>query len=170
MLCENCGKNEANIVFSKYVNGEKTVKHLCQSCMAEEEKDFAFSFLGGLPQNFGNVFSDAQGTQPPEVQCEKCGMTWNAFQKRAEVGCTQCYQAFRPQLTPILKRVHGNAKHAGKVPRTASEEAKQLNLVEELRTKLGKAVVEEEYEKAAQIRDEIRQLEEVGGETDVGKR
>lgn len=167
MLCENCGKNPADVVFSKYVNGEKSVKHLCQSCMAQEEKDFAFSFLGGMPQNFGNVFSDMQGTSPAEVRCEKCGMTWSEFQKRGEVGCAECYQAFRAQLTPILKRVHGNAKHAGKLPRSASEEAKQQGHVDKLRAQLNEAIAQEEYEKAAGLRDEIRGQEEIGGEVNA---
>lgn len=168
MLCENCGKNPANVVFTKIVDGNKTVRHLCQDCMQQEEKSFTMQFPG-MMQTFGNLYADAQEARAPEVQCEKCGMTWSRFQKGGEVGCADCYNAFRAQLSPVLKRVHGNAKHAGKLPRSASEDAKKRSRMDCLRSQLNEAVTNEEYEKAAGLRDEIRQMEN-GGEALAGEK
>lgn len=169
MLCEKCGQNEANIVFTKVVDGEKTVQNLCQSCMQGEEKTFTSHFAGLIPSfvNLGNLFHDVQVSCPQEIKCEKCGMTWSGFQKSGEFGCADCYNTFRAQLMPVLKRVHGNAKHAGKIPRSASEAAKQRGRIAALRGQLNEAVNAEKFEEAAKLRDELRAME--GDEQNAGQ-
>ena len=32
MLCENCGKREANVRYSENINGVKKEMHLCEEC------------------------------------------------------------------------------------------------------------------------------------------
>ena len=61
-------------------------------------------------------------------------------------------------ISPLMKRLHGNAVHTGKFP----EKAESINLkkkkLAELKTKMAKAVETEDFESAAKLRDEIKEL------------
>ncbi len=156
MICEKCGQNEATVVFTKVVDGEKTERNLCKACMMQEETSFTAQ-LPGILSAFSSLLQDIQVS--PVVRCEKCGISWADFQKSGEVGCAECYNAFRSQLMPVLKRVHGNAKHAGKIPRNAPEASRRRSHAEDLRRRLNDAIGAERYEEAAKLRDELRALE-----------
>ena len=67
-------------------------------------------------------------------------------------------------MLPSLQRIHGKTNHTGKLPRSAGIQAKQRNELDRLREDLAKAIEAQEYEKAAQIRDNIRELEKKEGE------
>ena len=46
MLCSNCGKNKANVRYTRIINGEKTEFALCEDCakkMGLEDIDFNIS-------------------------------------------------------------------------------------------------------------------------------
>ena len=55
MLCSNCGKNEANVRYTRIINGEKTEFALCEDCakkMGLEDIDFnTSSTLANYLQN-----------------------------------------------------------------------------------------------------------------------
>ncbi len=77
------------------------------------------------------------------------------------------YQAFEKELTPLLQRAHGlersqETHHVGKVPTrrggTGVPMKRQVD-VAKLRKELARAVEAEDYERAAKLRDQIRQAE-----------
>lgn len=72
------------------------------------------------------------------------------------IGCSECYTVFRRELMPTIENIHGKAAHIGKRPLHRKEEPPKRLLLAQLRDDLQKAVQEENYEKAAQLRDEIR--------------
>jgi protein arginine kinase activator len=63
-------------------------------------------------------------------------------------------------LEASLKKLHGNNTHQGKIPKKAGANLHMRRKVQELRTHLSKALEREAYEQAAQLRDEIRALEQ----------
>ncbi|MEN6314293.1 MAG: UvrB/UvrC motif-containing protein [Clostridiaceae bacterium] len=167
MLCQQCQKRTANVHFTQIINGKKIELYLCTQC-AKEKGHLGFSpqlnlgdFLWGIPAfSGGNGFPQAK--QPEEVRCNVCGMSFEDFRKTGKLGCANCYQTFRDNLSPILRRIHGNIEHTGKVPGKASNCRKAANELEKLKAQLAAAIEKEEYEKAAELRDRIRELETTG--------
>lgn len=98
-----------------------------------------------------------------ETVCKSCGMGINEFLRTGKLGCSNCYEAFNPQIKQLLKRIHGNTSHVGKIPKGASSKLKVKRKMEVLRQELAEAIVEENFEKAAEIRDKLKQIGE-GGE------
>jgi protein arginine kinase activator len=99
------------------------------------------------------------------IKCPSCGFTYQDFKKVGRFGCSECYEAFKKQLDPLLKRIHGSNRHVGKVPLTADKTVKEtsaLQVIKGLKMQLEKAVQAEEFEKAAKLRDRIRELEDNG--------
>lgn len=201
MLCQNCQKRPANVHFTQVTNSKKTELYLCDQCAREKGQTGLGSpinisdLLSGL-MNFGSGGTHA-AKEAAEEYCEICGMSFEDFRKTGKMGCSNCYRIFGDRLKPIMKRLHGNTEHTGKVPdryagrsghqppvaeerggdrpspaagtdngghRASAENARppaagEMTKIEELKLSLEKAVKAEEYEKAAEIRDRIRQLE-----------
>mgnify|MGYP003295596585 CR=1 FL=1 len=88
-----------------------------------------------------------------------CGETYEEYKATKRIGCAECYAHFAGILEPVLKKVHGNAVHTGKLPKKASLKMRIKRETESLRRQLQEAILNEEFEKAAEIRDRIRQNE-----------
>ncbi len=174
MNCEECGKRPATLHLTKIVNGEKTEYHICEAC-AKEKGDFMSDFnnfsihniLAGLlnfdPMTKNNSASSGvnQGTTQAKPQrCETCGLTYAQFSKSGRFGCSDCYQAFGNRLDPLFRRIHGNTTHYGKVPERTGGQIKIRKELDQLKASLQQFVASEEFEKAAEIRDRIRDLEQ----------
>lgn len=164
MLCQQCQKRDANVHFTQIINGNKVEMYLCGQC-ADKKGQFAFSpqldlgdFLWGI-SNFVNNDGFKQLEQPPKQRCDACGMSFDDFRKTGKLGCANCYKAFRENLNPILRRLHGNTEHTGKVPGKVSHCIKYSDELVKLKAELAAAIGNEEYETAAELRDRIRGLE-----------
>ena len=95
----------------------------------------------------------------PPVVCEMCGLSFDEYQSRGRLGCPHDYIAFADQLEPMLQGIHGATRHAGKVPAGFDKSAIRESNLLELRRKLEQAIKSEQYELAAELRDEISQRE-----------
>jgi protein arginine kinase activator len=93
------------------------------------------------------------------VQCPLCGFTQADFKKTGRLGCSACWETFEPALASLLKAMHKGDHHVGKVPAKAVHTLALNGRMQELAEQLEKAVREEKYEDAAQIRDQIREME-----------
>ncbi|MBQ6257101.1 MAG: UvrB/UvrC motif-containing protein [Clostridia bacterium] len=152
MLCEECGKNQAEVMMTTVINGESTTRHLCRECLKKYK-------AGDLQAVLAAVLSAMTSkAQAPDITCPRCGETYAEFQKTGMLGCAECYQAFRKELTPLITRVQGRAQHAGRRPPVSEEEQARQNRMEELRTLMEAAVAEENFEEAARLRDELRAM------------
>ena len=88
--------------------------------------------------------------------CPTCQSTWKDFEDTGLLGCEDCYKTFAMQLTRMLREGHDAPLHARPGRRRASDPSA---LLPELRSLLEQAVREEDYEKAAEVRDRIQHLE-----------
>jgi protein arginine kinase activator len=75
------------------------------------------------------------------------------------VGCTECYTAFAAEIEPMLNALHGSTTHRGKVSRVGDVRTRLRADLQTKRALLRSALETENYEEAAALRDDIRQLE-----------
>lgn len=163
MLCQLCQKRTANVHFTQIVNNNKVELYICEQCANERGQTTFISplDLGNFLSGFlgkGSTASYAAAPQP-DVVCDVCGMSFEDFRKIGKIGCSNCYKVFGDRLKPIIKRLHGNAEHTGKMPAGFSNRIMATREIEKLKESLNKAIQEEEYEKAAQLRDKIKAIE-----------
>ena len=170
MICERCKKNEATVHITKIMNGVKHEVKLCEKC-AKETENLNLSFGGDmkLPEafSFQNILSglmdyinqSPQGTTKNELICKNCGNTYSEFRKNGILGCSECYENFNATLLPVIKRVQGNLEHIGKLPKKSAKGIMEKKRLLQLKEELQRVIVAEEYEKAAELRDKIRELQ-----------
>lgn len=162
MKCDNCNKS-ATVHLTEIKSGKKIEKHLCEQCAAQNE---GYPVKSHMPINeLLTNFVMAHSGMPKETTggCDQCGITWAEFRQSGLLGCQNDYSVFEKDLAPLLQRAHeGATHHLGKVPARRGGSGvpakRQLDLVR-LRKDLGKAVEAEDYERAAKLRDQIRQAE-----------
>lgn len=161
MLCDECMTNEASVSLTVTVGDEVKTRHLCPECMKKVE----LSLTQGDIQSFlSSILSVLSSSGAKELTCGGCGLKYSDFERTGRLGCAQCYTDFAERLQPLLQRVHGRTRHAGRTPDGAElaptdENAEQL---EALRQKMDEAVASENFEDAAKYRDEIRALSGCG--------
>ena len=162
MKCDNCNKS-ATVHLTEIKGGKKIEKHLCEQCAAQSE---GLPVKPHMPINelLTNFVMQHSGlAKETATTCEQCGITWAEFRQNGLLGCSHDYQLFEKDLTPLLQRAHeGNTHHVGKVPARRGGSGvpmkRQVDLVK-LRKELARAVEGEDYERAAKLRDQIKQAE-----------
>lgn len=166
MMCQNCNQREANVHITKIVNGVKNELHLCEECAKQKQELNMTHFNFGMPLSFQNIFEgfvEASGNIPhyikEERECPVCHLKFNDFKRTGMLGCGNCYNAFKDDMTPLIRRIHGNIEHTGKVPARTGGALKVRREIGRLKEELKLAVNHEEYERAAKLRDEIKNLE-----------
>ena len=158
MLCDICKKNEAKIHLSEIVDKKMTNVHLCDSCAKEKGVGEAMGLsLADLDVGLGSA--NEIKTEEPGIKCPTCGFSQADFKKTGRLGCAVCWETFESGMASLLKAMHKSDRHVGKVPSKAAHTIAIGEQVKELSVELEKAVREERYEEAAQIRDQIRTLE-----------
>lgn len=164
MICQNCKKNPVALHLEKIINGVKTEYHLCEECACKMNyfmsfddmfKNFINSFINTENENSVNNKKDIQ----PDFKCPTCGYSFNDFRQTSKLGCADCYSTFRKQLNAILKNIQGSNVHNGKFPEKYGSELLAVHKLENLKASLKKVIENEEYEEAAKIRDEIKEIE-----------
>ena len=167
MLCEECQKREAAVHYTKVVNNQKTEYHLCEQCAREKgELDFSWGFEPGFSiHNLLAGLLDMSNPSPqlgksatPDSKCPKCGLSYAQFSQSGRLGCGDCYAAFQRQLEPLLRRIQGTSTHGGKVPGRQGGTLKLEREIGRLARQLEQAVEREEFETAAKLRDQLREL------------
>jgi len=163
LLCQICKKREATIHFTNVENNKVYEIHLCAQCAKEKgfeklkKSNFAMSDI--IAELLNSTARRVDEKLNPNT-CPNCGTTFLQFKKSGRLGCSECYSFFNRQLIPLLRGIHGNTRHVGKVPKKYKTKVNKQRRVLELEEELARAIELEEYERAAQIRDEIRSLRE----------
>jgi len=162
MVCDNCGSTDAVVHLTQIVNNQMSTYRLCEKCAAEKglestPEPVSFPLTNFLAQMGKDPVAESD---PTDTQCPFCGLTFSDFRETGRLGCPQCYETYAPQLQRLLRRVHGSTQHVGKVYLPPDPSASELERrLEGLKRKLGRAVDAEDFERAAELRDEIRALE-----------
>lgn len=185
MICDNCGKREANVKYSENINGRKRNLNLCEECSKKlgvnqigfnMPIDFS-SFFGELMEDFATPEFIPVLNEIKTLKCNNCGYTFEDIANTGKLGCGNCYEVFEERIEPIIRRIQGANRHVGRVGKIIDEKIEHKmeknskkkeenktkkpgeNQLEQLQQQLKQAIKEERYEEAAKIRDEIKKIE-----------
>ena len=150
--------NDAAVFLTQIVDGKMQKVNLCEGCSKEKGVQDPTGFaLADLLLGIGAAEEIEKGGS--STRCPVCGFTQADFKKTGRLGCSSCYVAFAEGLNSLLKAMHKGISHVGKLPAHAQKSLALSDRMKTLTESLRKAVQEENYETAAALRDEIRQLE-----------
>ncbi len=163
MLCSICQKNEAKVHLTQIVDDKMQKIDLCEECSkAKGVTDPAGFSLADLLLGLGAAQEGEQRpvTKPGELACPSCGLSRADFKKSGRFGCPQCYVTFSEELPAMLKTMHKGLRHVGKVPQALRPRREAADQLKQLNRRLEKAIETENFEEAAQLRDQIRALKQ----------
>ena len=169
MKCDYCD-SKATVFLTQLAEGQMKKVCLCDSCAKERgvTDPTGFSLADMLTGNFQKAISGEPVQRRKEKAaggtkaCPECGFTFEDLQRVRRFGCGNCYKVFSGELAPMLRGMHKGSSHVGKVPEGLMETHFRHQRLEELRSKLEHAIASESYEEAADLRDEIRAIDETG--------
>jgi protein arginine kinase activator len=165
MKCQICGMREATTHIKQNINGQISERHLCAHCAMEADAGLA------LPNVFQSLFGVFPGQVMPlqAIQerrlCPKCGLSFAEIAQAGKLGCADCYRTFYDQLEPTIQRIHGRVFHTDQkspIQKTPAKETRGEKITK-CKADLQEAIQSQNFERAAELRDEIRELEK-GGE------
>ena len=170
MICEHCKHRNATVTVTQVQNGQKVEHHYCDVCASQfhpfhaEFKQEPVSIQQLLSNWFGSPtwqqkVDEKQHTQPQTQTCSQCGFTYKQFLKEGKFGCPNCYDTFEDHLPKLFNRIQAGAQHIGKMPGARSNIFVLKKQIEEIRKRMKVAVENEQFEEAAQLRDEAREIE-----------
>ena len=165
MKCQNCDK-QATFHITDLVDGKPSEVHLCESCAqsflsppSEEAVDMMPEMAGVLAQHLAVGETADELARLDQRACPVCGITFLEFRKQGRLGCPHDYVFFSQELEPLLVNIHDDTHHIGKVPRRCPKGADQQTQLIRLRREMKEAVAAENYERASELRDEIKAIE-----------
>ena len=156
--CDKCGK-PATIHLTEIINGQKIEKHFCQHCASTDGITIQSEVpIGQLLEDFVLQSGGLEGAA--ELVCDVCGMKFSEFRESGLLGCPNDYDVFAESLASFLERAQeGATQHIGKVPHGSDDVQKRQTAILRLRSELKTAINGEDYERAASLRDQIKELE-----------
>jgi len=165
--CQSCHERDAVVHLTQVVGEDVSTMHLCSKCAAERgietEAAVAHTPLGAFLAAMGTGSPGMVAAAATGETCPQCGATLEDFRASGRLGCSGCWVAFERPLRDLVRRAHGATKHTGEryaeidtVSLSAAEqrERDQIELEEQLRL----AVASEHFERAAELRDQLRGL------------
>ena len=159
MLCSICKEKPATVHLTQIVGDKMQKLDLCEDCAKTKGVNDPGGFaLADLMLGLGASQEMEQSSGGAEMKCPRCGFSQADFKKSGRLGCPECYKTFAEGLEGLLKTMHKGTRHAGKVPEALRESREQADRLKSLQKKLAKAIEEENFEQAAQLRDEIKQI------------
>jgi len=166
MKCQQCEK-PATFHITELTGPQPQELHLCETCA----KTYLMQGDGGtapVAPTLANVLAKQLqlGKAAEELAkldqraCPVCGITFYEFRNQGRLGCPHDYIFFEKELTPLIANIHGESRHVGKRPRGHEGGTDQHTDLIRLKREMKQAVEKEDYERASNLRDQIRQLEE----------
>ena len=170
MICEKCKNNDATIHLTEIIKDVKSEIHLCESCAREIGLNSKLSnFSLSIPEMLSFLDLNEVDRSEESHLCSSCGYSFLDFNKNGKLGCPDCYINLRDQLTAVIISFHGTQSHSGKHPNNVAlltevipKEIPKDFTIEELHKMLDDAILDENYEVAAELRDKIKELKELG--------
>ena len=173
MLCEKCKKRTATVFYNENINGNVCSYSLCGECAAKLHEKGEIQDITSMIGSFADPFSElqdhffsgffglpSQKALHGERKCPDCGTSFHEIASSGKVGCAQCYDTFGEELSRSIQSIHGTTSHTGTVPSRQRAKQKRSEWIKKLKKDLQDAILQEDYESAAKLRDEIRELEQ----------
>ncbi len=174
MLCEICKRKEATFFIKETVLGETKTRSLCEDC-ARKYKDTMLPSnlqIEKLIQSLISFTEDELDTKDNKKvtkkqknkKCPKCGSTYDEVVISKVAGCSYCYKTFASDIEELINKFAKDTKYIGtkkSSKKTSSAKTKKDNneILRDYKKELNEAIKIEDYEKAAELRDKIKELE-----------
>lgn len=160
MLCSICQNKEATVHLTQIADEKMQKVDLCEACAKEKgvNDPAGFSLADMLLGLGASQELEESGGEGGGRQCPNCGFTQADFKKTGRLGCPDCYTTFAEGMEGLLKTMHKGVRHVGKSPAALRKSRDLNNKLKRLQRELDKSVAEENFEKAAVLRDEIKDL------------
>lgn len=151
MLCQHCKKNPATVNYVEIINGEKFESHLCAACYAD--------MYGELnSKSNGDIWAGLFGSSAPQEKiCPVCGTSYSDYERTGLLGCASCYDVFKEELIPSIRRIQGKEVHVGKVGKNNDEHGLHRRL-KTLQEQLETALRERRFDDAGKLNRQINEI------------
>ena len=177
MKCQKCDK-QAVFHITELEAGEVRELHLCEDHaraylnqaepVADDGEPQEGKTGGALVGPLGVGQTADELALLDKKACDMCGITFFEFRNQGRLGCPHDYVHFEKELEPLIANIHGATQHTGRRPsRPAVAEGEPLpegtdglTAVIGMRTGMKEAIECEDYERAKELRDQIRQTEQ----------
>ena len=156
--CRRCSK-PATLHITEIREGVPHELHLCETCAQEYLQSPEASASSDGADGIAGTADEQELEELDKLVCPHCGISFREFRAQGRLGCPHDYIAFEAELLPLLENIHGDTQHCGKFPKRSPDASQRQYRLIRLRNELQMAVKEEDYETAARMRDEIRELE-----------
>jgi protein arginine kinase activator len=168
MQCCVCKEKPATVHLTQIVGDKMQKVDMCEECAKVKGLNDPTSFaMADLMLGLGAAqeVAEVAGT---ELKCPRCGFSQVDFKKSGRLGCPECYQTFAEGLAGLLKTMHKGTRHLGKSPEALRQSRERADRLKTFQKKLAKAIESEDFELAAQLRDQIKAMS--SGETPAKSR
>jgi len=155
----------ATFHITELTDGKPVEMHLCEDHARKylSESSGDPTPVGGMAAALAQQIAIGQAAeelaQLDQQSCPVCGITFFEFRSQGRLGCPHDYVCFEQQLQPLIVNIHGESEHVGKRPNHSTGDSERRTQLIRLRRELNAAVEEERYERASQLRDQIRRIE-----------
>jgi protein arginine kinase activator len=168
MLCDECREREAVVHLTQIVSEQVNTVHLCEKCAAERGVESPAQVTKTPLGTFLAAMGKGAVAAPSAdgARCPACGATLADFREAGRLGCGECYVTFGAQLRDLLRRLHGSTRHVGEqyaapgapapVPAETPAAPAEAADIAALRARLQRAIADEDFELAAELRDRLR--------------
>ena len=168
MKCNRCEKPATFHITERVGDKEQWDEvHLCEDCARDylskpAEAEFQESLAGVLAQHLKIGQTAEELARLDQRACPVCGITFYEFRHHGRLGCPHDYVCFEQEMEPLLVNIHGETTHTGKRPKCSAQNVDDQTRLIRLRREMRDAIQAEDYERASQLRDEIRKIENGG--------
>jgi protein arginine kinase activator len=173
MKCQQCEK-PATFHITELMGDAPTEVHLCEDhareylSQADTTTPSTGNLAGALVQQLKLGQTAEELAELDKQTCPVCGISFFEFRQQGRLGCPHDYVCFEEELEPLILNIHGAGQHVGKRPRSGEEGTDHQTQIIRMRREMKEAVLEEDYERASRLRDEIRQLEQMAKRSSEG--
>ena len=163
MQCCICKEKPATVHLTQIVGDKMQKLDMCEECAKSKGINDPTSFaMADLMLGLG-ASQEVEQAVGVELKCPRCGFSQADFKKTGRLGCPECYKTFAEGLAGLLKTMHKGTRHLGKAPEALRQSRERADRLKTLQKKLAKAIETEDFELAAQLRDQIKSI--TAGET-----
>jgi protein arginine kinase activator len=165
MKCQYCEKPATFHITELTEPSGPQVMHLCEEhargFLQKEASSPAASIAGALAKQLNLGQTKQELAELDQKECPVCGISFLEFRNTGRLGCPCDYTHFADDLLPLLNNIHDGVEHCGKRPRRAAAADSQAQMIQ-LRREMEEAIDREDYERASEIRDELRRIDGAG--------
>ncbi len=163
MKCQYCEKPATFHITEITESTGSQVMHLCEEhakgFLQKEEADPVASIASALAKQLDLGQTKKELEELDRKACPVCGISFFEFRNTGRLGCPFDYTHFAVDLLPLMTNIHDSVQHVGKRPKKTAAADSQAVIIQ-LRREMEEAVEREDYERASEIRDELRRMEQ----------